>query len=66
VKADGQCCAQPMCYDPDTSTVVNPMTSPSVFPVVGTYQGGFTGFRPTGQPVTGSGRKWMHLLMKVL
>lgn len=50
VKADGQCCAQPMCYDPSTQTVVNPMTSPSVFPVVGTYAGGFTGFRPYTTP----------------
>ncbi|KAK3581064.1 hypothetical protein CHS0354_033850 [Potamilus streckersoni] len=46
VKADGQCCSQPMCYDPTTGQVVNPLTSSSVFPVVGSYVGGFSGFRP--------------------
>ncbi|XP_052816208.1 uncharacterized protein LOC128242861 isoform X2 [Mya arenaria] len=50
VKADGQCCSQPMCYDPNTSKVVNPLNSQSVFPVVGTYSGGFTGFRPNTSP----------------
>ncbi|XP_052233684.1 uncharacterized protein LOC127846468 isoform X4 [Dreissena polymorpha] len=49
VKANGQCCSTPMCYDPNTGKVVNPLTSQSVFPVVGTYQGGFTGFRPNTQ-----------------
>lgn len=59
VKADSQCCAQPMCYDPNTDTVVNPITSPNVFPVVGTYAGGFTGFRPYTSPTgtTSSGSR---------
>ena len=54
VKAQGQCCSQPMCYDPSVGKAVNPLTSNSVFPVVGTFSGGFTGFRP-GYPYSGSG-----------
>lgn len=59
MKADGQCCSQPMCYDPNKNEVVNPLTSSSVFPVVGTYTGGFTGFRPYSSPgqTTGSGQR---------
>jgi hypothetical protein len=45
VTAYGQCCSQPMCYDPSKGTAVNPLTS-GKFPVVGTYTGGFSGFRP--------------------
>ncbi|XP_060567789.1 mucin-2-like isoform X2 [Ruditapes philippinarum] len=56
VKADGQCCSQPMCYDPNKKEVVNPLTSSSVFPVVGTYTGGFTGFRPYSSPGQTSGQ----------
>lgn len=46
MRAGGDCCPQPMCRNPDGSTI-NPLTSPSSqYPVYGTYPGGFTGFRP--------------------
>lgn len=46
MRAGGDCCPQPMCRNPDGSTI-NPLTSPgSQYPVYGTYPGGFTGFRP--------------------
>ena len=61
-KANGECCAQPLCYDPNTGSMVNPMTSSSVFPVVGTYSGGFSGFRPVTPGSTfGSRGLWLFL-----
>lgn len=46
MRAGGDCCPQPMCRNPD-GTTINPLTTPgSQYPVYGTYPGGFTGFRP--------------------
>lgn len=65
VKADGQCCSQPMCYDPNKQQVVNPLNGGS-FPVVGTYGGGFTGFRPNvNNPTTGGSRGIFFFIKRI-
>ncbi|KAK3591361.1 hypothetical protein CHS0354_040323 [Potamilus streckersoni] len=50
VRAAGQCCATPICRNPD-GTQINPITNPSsLYPVYGSYSGGYTGFKPGYTP----------------
>ncbi|XP_053376973.1 uncharacterized protein LOC123528762 [Mercenaria mercenaria] len=49
-KFDGQCCSEPRCLDREFGVYVNPFNSSKEFPVVGTFSGGFSGFRPLAFP----------------
>ncbi|XP_046570033.1 uncharacterized protein LOC124278355 [Haliotis rubra] len=49
VKAPGGCCDVPVCKKPD-GTIVDPVQNPGVYPVFGSFTGGFTGFRPGFNP----------------